>query len=121
VLQKEIDALIEADDVFIIGWSLPPTDAYQLQLIAGAISKRRKPFRRVVIIVRHPDAQHYRRIKNIFSPMCYFETWGRGFERYANRSIIVRAWTGVLRFFVVSLCSVVREVKRHLRRLLDGG
>ena len=89
ILTKEEAAIVDADDVVVIGWSAPPTDRDQVSLIRDAISRRRRPFRTVTLIEFSPSRSQVRRMRELFAPAKVFRLWVGGFESYAQRSV----WT----------------------------
>lgn len=96
LLEQERDALLNADDVVVIGWSAPATDENQLQLIRGAVRRRPKPFDRLTIIDKKPSSDQVQRLQQAFSPRVV-ELWPCGFETYARfplRQVVGRlyAW-----------------------------
>ncbi len=66
VREREEDALATADEVFILGWSIPKTDKDQVALIRRAIARRTKPFTRVVAVNYHAADTYYRRVARLF-------------------------------------------------------
>ena len=51
-------ALAEADEVFVVGYSLPRSDVTVRMLLTAAIAGSRKP---VHTVTRRPDKRHYQR------------------------------------------------------------
>lgn len=99
LLNDEIRALSEADEVFIIGWSMPTTDANQVQLIREAGLKRRRGcsgvlhgcggrrLRRLVIVNYGSPAEYYERICDLFDfPRSHAEIYNDGFVDFARSS-----------------------------------
>ncbi len=86
VLDQEITALLEADDLFVVGWSAPPTDTDQTDLIERTVGQRQASFRRVTVIDKNPSAEQIERLRTLFSPAVSFECWPNGFETYAIRN-----------------------------------
>jgi hypothetical protein len=83
LLEQEREALMDADDVFVVGWSAPTTDENQLHLIREAVSHRSKPLRRLTIIDKNPASDQIRRLRQAFSASVV-ELWPFGFETYAR-------------------------------------
>jgi hypothetical protein len=86
ILTQEEAAIVDADDVLIIGWSAPPTDEDQVALIKRAIARRRRPFRRVTLIEWNPAYSQVRRMRELFAPATKFTLWVGGFQTYATRT-----------------------------------
>jgi hypothetical protein len=82
LLAQERAALIDAEDVFVVGWSAPTTDENQLDLIREAVHERSSPFRRLTIIDKNPSSDQVEKLKRVFSPRDV-ELWTHGFETYA--------------------------------------
>jgi hypothetical protein len=99
ILMQEEAAIVDADDVVIIGWSAPPTDQDQVALIKRAIARRRRPFRRVTLIEWNPARSQVRRMRELFAPAAKFTLWVGGFQTYATRTPLtwlssrLRWWT----------------------------
>jgi hypothetical protein len=86
ILTQEEAAIVDADDVVIIGWSAPPTDKDQVTLIRKAIARRSRPFRRVTLIEWNPRRSQLRRMRELFAPTRTFTLWVGGFQRYPTRT-----------------------------------
>jgi hypothetical protein len=86
ILSQEEAAIVDADEVLIIGWSAPPTDEDQIALIKRAIARRRRPFSRVTLIERNPPRSQVRRMRELFAPATTFSLWVGGFQTYATRT-----------------------------------
>lgn len=83
LLEQERSALLDADDVFVVGWSAPSTDENQLDLIRDAVHHRSKPFHRLTIIDKNPRSSQVDKLKEVFSARSV-ELWPHGFETYAR-------------------------------------
>jgi hypothetical protein len=59
-------AIQAADEVYVLGWSIPRTDIDQECLIRSAVRKRAKPLRRVTVVNLHADVDYYVRAKDVF-------------------------------------------------------
>jgi hypothetical protein len=86
ILAQEEEAIVEADDVLIIGWSAPPTDKDQVPLIKRAIARRKRRFRSVTLIEWNPLRSQVRRMRELFAPATKFTLWVGGFQTYATRT-----------------------------------
>jgi hypothetical protein len=65
--ESEFNALVSADEVVVIGWSLPDTDIDQNELINRAMSRRNKPIQSLTVV-------------NLKRPAAYFEMLARLFR-----------------------------------------
>jgi hypothetical protein len=66
VREQEEQAISSADEVYVLGWSIPRTDTDQECLIRNAISKRTTAFRRVTVVNLRADVEYFKRVKDIF-------------------------------------------------------
>lgn len=88
VRDREEDALATADEVFILGWSIPKTDKDQVQLIRRAVQRRAKPFTRVVAVNYHAGATYYRRVARTFGvPFSRVEQFDDGVLDFVGREL----------------------------------
>ncbi len=85
VRSAECDAIKHADEVFVIGYSLPETDGDQRRLIEDAIGERSEPISRLTIVNYGAGAGYFEDLKNLFKPLCY-ATFDNGFADFAERS-----------------------------------
>lgn len=72
VLQQALDdeatAIQSADEVFVIGYSLPRTDADQRNLIQEAVERRKKPVESLTIVNYQAGTQYFRDTRELFRP-----------------------------------------------------
>jgi|SRR5581483_1879353 len=66
LLEMERRAVADADEIFIIGWSMPKTDANQITLIRDAIARRTKK-RRLTVINRGAAPEYFTRVAEVFA------------------------------------------------------
>src|ERR1035438_4255139 len=66
VREQEEAAIRSADEVYILGWSVPRTDSDQERLIRSMIEKRANPFRQVTVVNLHAGVDYFERVKDIF-------------------------------------------------------
>jgi hypothetical protein len=78
IREQEEEAICSAEEVFILGWSIPRTDIDQECLIRNAVSKRAAPFRRVTVVNRDAGVDYFKRVKDIF------EVGGQSLLRICN-------------------------------------
>ncbi len=82
---KEVEAVKEGDEFFVIGYSLPPTDVDQESLVRSAAERRSSAIRRLVVVNYGAPPAYYRRIAEIFSfPKEQVEVFNTGFESFVN-------------------------------------
>jgi len=62
----EATALAEADEVFVIGWSVPETDIDQADLIERAVGERRKPLQSLTVVNWNAPSTYFDRIARLF-------------------------------------------------------
>jgi hypothetical protein len=67
VREQEEAAILSADEVYILGWSIPRTDGDQECLIRNAVSKRDHSFRQVIVVNQYAGVEYFKRVKDIFS------------------------------------------------------
>lgn len=84
VREQEETAIRTADEVYVLGWSIPRTDADQECLIRSMVGKRTAQFQHVTIINLHADVGYYDRVQDIFGvERSVVETHNEGFGRFA--------------------------------------
>lgn len=64
--RQEVIALADANELYVIGWSIPKTDLDQVRLIEEAVAQRRQPFSRVVVVNYKQQDAYYDRVARIF-------------------------------------------------------
>lgn len=64
--ENEFNALVSADEVVVIGWSVPDTDVDQDDLIKRAMSKRSKPIRSLTVVNREASPAYFERLACLF-------------------------------------------------------
>jgi hypothetical protein len=85
VREREEAAILEADEVFILGWSIPRTDTDQECLIRYMVGKRPQPFQRVTAINYSADADYYLRVAEIFGvDRNAVRTFNAGFREFVE-------------------------------------
>jgi len=63
---QEEEAYLTADEVYVIGWSMPPTDGTQVELISKCMEKRKHPVNQVNVVNYKADAGYYDRVAQVF-------------------------------------------------------
>ena len=66
IREQEEVAIRSADEVYVLGWSIPRTDTDQEQLIRDAISKRTTPLARVTAVNLNAGVEYFRRVQQTF-------------------------------------------------------
>jgi hypothetical protein len=64
--RQEVMALAKANELYVIGWSIPKTDVDQVRLIEEAVAQRRQEFSRVVVVNYGQHEAYYSRVARIF-------------------------------------------------------
>ena len=59
-------AIETADEIFVIGWSMPASDTNQVQLMSEAVAARSAPLQHVTVVNRGEDPTYFSRIANVF-------------------------------------------------------
>jgi hypothetical protein len=84
-LERESAALEDADRVFVIGYSLPATDANQRDRIRAAVKKRRKPIDRLTVVNRGESVEYFDRLACAFDfPQTKMEIYNSGFHEFVE-------------------------------------
>jgi hypothetical protein len=82
---REVEAISECEDVFVVGYSLPTTDVQHDALIRAAVTSRSVGFRRLVIVNYAANADYFRRVAAIFSfPEQRVEIFNSGFLNFVD-------------------------------------
>ena len=85
---EEFTAVLEADEAFVLGWSIPETDDDQRSLIRYAASMRAKPLDRVVVVNLNQPPDYFERIAETFIVnSSSVQTWNDGFSDYMRAYI----------------------------------
>jgi hypothetical protein len=83
----EIDAVTKADEVFVIGYSMPRTDGDQWNLIEHAVGDRAAisgPISKLAIINYNAPPEYFRDIRSLFQPQSV-RTFNGGFAEFSAR------------------------------------
>ncbi len=91
LVAQEDQALVDADDVYVIGWSIPESDTDQIELIRGAVQRRAHPPKRLVIVNMHASRYYYERVSELFGLRAReCEIFDRGWMDFCHRTICNR-------------------------------
>jgi hypothetical protein len=84
--RAEATALAEADEAFVIGWSVPETDIDQADLIERAVGDRRTPFWSVTVVNWNAPTTYFDRIARLFQvDSGRLNVYNSGFVDFAAR------------------------------------
>jgi hypothetical protein len=87
VMDLEAAAIFDAEEVYILGWSVPRTDNDQESLIRAIVSKRPKPFRNVTVVNFLANTDYYERVRQIFGvERGSLQTYNAGFRSFVANS-----------------------------------
>lgn len=82
VVEKESQAIREADEIYVVGWSLPMTDSGQVHLISEAL-RGRPPLERVTVVNYGAPPDYFARIASAFQvDESRLSRHNRGFAEY---------------------------------------
>jgi hypothetical protein len=85
IRNSEMDTLADADEVFVIGWSIPETDLDQFSLIKTAVESRSKPLKRITIVNRGAPTAYFKRLTALFgSDPNSLHVYNAGFTQFAS-------------------------------------
>jgi hypothetical protein len=65
--EEELQAIADADQVYVLGWSIPATDLDQGSLISAAVAKRKNALERVTVVNLGESPEYYSRIGRLFN------------------------------------------------------
>ena len=84
VRKKEAIAIAEADEVYVLGWSMPETDKDQECLIRSAVAERSERIQRVTIVNRGAPPEYFRRVAQAFdAEIGRLQVFNAGFAEFA--------------------------------------
>lgn len=81
-----VKALLTADVVVIIGWSMPDTDVNMNDLISRAINNRTKQIKKLIVCDKDQTTSFYNRFETLFRPQ-KIEPWNTGFNMAFVKSL----------------------------------
>ena len=86
--RKELEA---ADEIYVIGWSMPPTDEDQQEFISHAMERRSRPIDRLVIINYGAPCDYFERLSATFRVSeGRIEIYNSGFTDFVKRTSSTR-------------------------------
>ena len=80
----QMKALGEAEEIFILGWSMPRTDAYHEGLIRVCSQHRRQKLSRLVIVNRSAPREYFTRVRAAFGDCGEVEAYNDGFADFLD-------------------------------------
>jgi hypothetical protein len=81
---KEEAAILDADEVYVLGWSVPRTDTDQECMIRTVVGKRSRPLRQLTVVNFSAGADYYARVQEIFGvERSAVRTYNAGFRNFA--------------------------------------
>jgi len=84
VWEQEEAAILTADEVYVLGWSIPRGDQEQECLIRYAVGRRSQPFQRVTVVNLSAGVDYYDRVRDIFGvERKAVRTFNTGFCQFA--------------------------------------
>lgn len=84
IWEREEAAILAADEVYVLGWSIPRTDTEQECLIRHCVGKRSRPFQQVTVVNLSAGVDYYSRVQGIFGvERKAVRTHNTGFCRFA--------------------------------------
>lgn len=82
--EAESSALTSADEVFVVGWSVPETDIDQAELIERGAKRRSKPLQSLTIVNRNAPPTYFERLARLFQVDSRFlRIYNSGFVDFA--------------------------------------
>lgn len=85
VKRLEEEAIVSADEVYIIGWSLPETDKDQESLIRCSIAQRRRSIGSLTAVNRGAPPGYFERVADIFGVSgSALRVFNEGFEAFVE-------------------------------------
>ena len=85
ILRREEECLQEADEVFVLGWSLPRTDGDQACLIRTSVARRRTSLEQFTIVNYLAPTQYFDRVVELFGvPKGHVNAFNDGFRDFVR-------------------------------------
>jgi hypothetical protein len=88
VHEAEAAAITNAEEIFIIGWSMPATDQDQTCTIRSCVAKREKPLDSITVINHGERSEYFERIAGTFrTPPSSLRVFNNGFSDYVEHVV----------------------------------
>lgn len=86
IIEAEYDALARADEAYVIGWSLPPTDFNQIEVIQNAMRRRSHAIDQITVVNYGAPPKYFDDIAAVFQiKPSQIRKYNSGFEDYLDR------------------------------------
>jgi hypothetical protein len=82
LVERQRQAIREADEVFVLGWSLPKTDEYHEALLRACCYERRWPLDRAVIVNCRAPIEYFHKIRSVLGEPTNLDTHNEGFANF---------------------------------------
>ena len=83
IRDQEREAYLTGDELYVIGWSMPPSDRDQIEFMSKCVERRKKPLERVVAINYAARPGYYNDVSRVFGVTdSQLATYDRGFCEY---------------------------------------
>ena len=85
ILNLERDAVLNAEEVYVLGWSMPQTDTDQVCLVGDAIRRRSKPLECLTIVNSGAQIEYFDRVASTFGlPPARIQVFNGGFADFVQ-------------------------------------
>ena len=85
ILDLERGAVTRADEIYVLGWSMPETDTDQVCLIGDAIRRRRRPLEHLTIVNSGAQIAYFDRVASTFGlPPAAIRVFNAGFADFSR-------------------------------------
>lgn len=85
IKEREAEVISKCENIFVIGYSLPVTDANQELLIRSAVQRRSAGIQRLIVVNYHAAKEYFSRISELFSfPEDKLEIFNSGFAAFVS-------------------------------------
>jgi hypothetical protein len=78
------EAIRQANEIVVIGWSVAATDAYHAALLHVCCEERRRPLERAAIVNFRAPVEYVMRLKTLLSDPRSIEVHNQGFATYVD-------------------------------------
>lgn len=83
---KVSQAIKDADEIYILGWSMPKTDNDQETAIRRAVNERNETVERITVVNRGASPDYFERVANVFGvEKSQLRVFNSGFHEFAAR------------------------------------
>ena len=85
-ISEEFEAIGAADEVFVLGYSVPRTDQDQWNLISRAVRRRKTKIRILTVVNFNASVEYFDDIRELFQPQTS-RTFNDGFAAFSARQL----------------------------------